>query len=236
MDISCLAVPHDLATIADPPFLLLAWGAGLAACVAFVSLARIVGPGFTWLTASVSGLIALPAALGIGAWWARIGLLLLAAGLISARNRRLAGVFIGLGSLLLLVQAGTIGGLILAVTAALALGGVSGEMALGHWYLVDPRLPRWALRGLAIVAIAGLVFDSAVISWGVGLPSGGGQIAFWMLVGLSIILMIAVIGALRYPAYSGVMAATGLSYLAVLTTLGAVFVGRALAVGLGPFA
>jgi hypothetical protein len=52
----------------------------------------------------------------------------------------------------------------------------------------------------------------------------------------SIVLMVAVIAALRYPAYSGVMAATGLSYLAVLTTLGAVFLGRALLAGLGPFA
>ncbi|MGB8361347.1 MAG: hypothetical protein WCE80_08120, partial [Acidimicrobiia bacterium] len=59
---------------------------------------------------------------------------------------------------------------------------------------------------------------------------------FWILLVTSIILMAAVIGALRYPAYSGVMAATGLSYLALLTTLGAVFVGRAVTAGLGPFA
>lgn len=228
-------MPSDLATIADPPFLLLAWGAGLAACVSFVSSVRIVGPGFTWLTASVAGAIALPAALGVGAWWARIGLLLVGAGLLWARNRQFAGALIGAGALLLVFQAAQIGGPLLAVTAAMALGGVSGEMALGHWYLVDPRLPRWALRALAFFAIAGLLTDSAVLTIGVGLPSGGGQIAFWSLVGLSVILMIGVIGALRYPAYSGVMAATGLSYLAVLTTLGAVFVGRALAVGLGPF-
>ena len=44
--------------------------------------------------------------------------------------------------------------------------------------------------------------------------------------------MAGVIAAIRYPAYSGVMAATGLSYLALLTTLGAVFVGRAIAAGL----
>lgn len=228
-------MPSDLATIADPPFLLLAWGAGLAVCVTFVSLARIVGPGFTWLTASVAAMIALPAALGAGAWWARFGLLFVGFGLLWASNRTFAGAMLGIGSILLIVQAAEIGGALLSVTAAMALGGVSGEMALGHWYLIDPRLPRWALRGLAMFAIAGLVLDSIVMKFGVGLPSGGGQIAFWMLVGLSIVLMFGVIGALRYPAYSGVMAATGLSYLAVLTTLGAVFVGRALAVGLGPF-
>ena len=69
-----------------------------------------------------------------------------------------------------------------------------------------------------------------------GLPSGGGTIAFWVLMATSVVLMAAVIGSLRYPAYAGVMAATGLSYLAVLTTLGGMFLGRALVAGLGPFA
>lgn len=228
-------MPSDLATIADPRFILLAWASGLAFVVAYVSLAQIVGAGFTWLTAGVAVIIALPAALAEGAWWARAGLLLVGLGLLWARNRVFAGLLIGLGALLLLVDASTLGGMLLALSAAIALGGVTGEMALGHWYLVDPRLPRWALRSLAIAATVGLIFDSLATWLGAGFPPGGGQLAFWMLVGTSVILMAAVLGALRYPAYSGVMAATGLSYLAVLTTLGALFLGRALAVGLGPF-
>jgi hypothetical protein len=229
-------VPSDLATIADPEFLLLAWSAGLALSVAFVALARIVGAGFSWLTASVAFAIALPGALADGAWWARSGILLVALGLLWARNRPFAGLLFGIGGLLLLVEASGLGGPVLTVTAALALGGVTGEMALGHWYLVDPRLPRWALRFLAIVAMAGIALDSFSVWLGVGFPPGGAQTAFWMLAITSVILSAAVLGALRYPAYSGVMAATGLSYLAVLTTLGAVFLGRALAIGLGPFA
>ncbi len=119
--------------------------------------------------------------------------------------------------------------------ATLALGGVTGEMMLGHWYLIDPRLPRAALRNLAIAGIVGLVAE-AVFNLGLGIDfSGGGAIGFWLLLVTSVALMVAVIAALRYPAYSGVMAATGLSYLALLTTLGAVFVGRAIAAGLGPF-
>ena len=62
----------------------------------------------------------------------------------------------------------------------------------------------------------------------------GGAIGFWIMLGTSVVLMVGVIASLRYPAYSGVMAATGLSYLALLTTLGAVFVGRAIVAGLGP--
>jgi hypothetical protein len=124
----------------------------------------------------------------------------------------------------------------LAVTAALALGGVTGEMALGHWYLIDPRLPRWALRTLAVVGILGLLADGLTLV-GIGdLTRSGPVIAFFALLVTSVALMAAVLGALRYPAYSGVMAATGLSYLAVLTSLGAVFLGRALVAGIGPFA
>lgn len=68
-----------------------------------------------------------------------------------------------------------------------------------------------------------------------GVGASGSAVGFWVLMVTSVVLMVAVIAALRYPAYSGVMAATGLSYLALLTTLGAVFVGRAVTAGLGPF-
>jgi len=185
-------VPPDLATIADPTFVLIAWSAGLAFSVAFISFARIVGPGYTWLAGGVAFAVGLPPALADGAWWGRGGLLFVGLALVWARNRPFAGVLLLAGGIALLVEGSLLGGYIPAASAALALGGVTGEMALGHWYLVDPRTPRWALRSLA--------------------------------------------GSLRQPAYSGVMAATGLSYLAVLTTLGAVFMGRALAIGLGPFA
>ena len=79
-----------------------------------------------------------------------------------------------------------------------------------------------------------MVVDSLVLA-SAALPPGGATVAFWALVVTSVILMAGVLGSLRYPAYSGVMAATGLSYLAVLTSLGAVFLGRALVAGLGPF-
>ncbi len=228
-------MPSDLSSIADPGFILLAWGAGLALAVGLVSLARVVGPGFNWLTAGAAGVIALGGTLASGAWWARAGLLFLAVGLIWARNRRFAGVMYLLAGAGYLVQASLLGGWAPAATAALGLGGVTGEMMLGHWYLVDPRLPRWSLRALALAGIVGLGLDATVLVVAGDLPPGGAAIAFWVLLGTSIVLMAAVLGALRYPAYSGVMAATGLSYLAVLTTLGAVFLGRALVAGLGPF-
>lgn len=227
-------MPADLTTIADPRFILLAWAAGLTLASAAVSSARIVGPGFTWLTGSVAALISLGGVFADGAWWARVGLAFLVVGLIWARNGAFSGLLQGMAGVLFIVEASLLGGLLPAVSAALALGGVTGEMVLGHWYLVDPRLPRSSLRALAYVGIGGLAADALVITFA-GLPGGGATVAYWILLITSVVLMAGVLGSLRYPAYSGVMAATGLSYLAVLTTLGAVFLGRVLVAGFGPF-
>jgi hypothetical protein len=162
-------------------------------------------------------------------------MLALMVGVVWARNRPFAGLVLIAAGLGYLVEAAFFSGWVSASTATLALGGVTGEMLLGHWYLVDPRLPRSALRNLGLAGIAGLTAES-VFQLGLDIGFGGGALGFWVLMITSIVLMIAVVAALRYPAYSGVMAATGLSYLALLTTLGAVFVGRAMAAGLGPFA
>lgn len=229
-------MPFDPETIADPRFILLAWAAGLALVVGFVSLAQVVGPGFNWLTAGTAGFISLAGTLADGAWWARLGATALVVGLIWARNRPFAGVMFLLAGIGYMIEASLLGGWLLAATASLSLGGVTGEMLLGHWYLIDPRLPRWTLRALAAAGIFGLATDALGLALLGGLPGGGGTVAFWILMATSVILMVGVLGSLRYPAYSGVMAATGLSYLAVLTTLGATFLGRALVAGLGPFA
>ncbi|MEX1135035.1 MAG: hypothetical protein WED83_09350 [Acidimicrobiia bacterium] len=228
-------MPDDLAMLAEPRFVLVAWAAGLALVSGLVATARLVGPGFTWVAGSVAVLVGLSGAFGDDAWWARLGLLLLGLGLIWARNRQLSGLFQVAAGVALIIQASQVGGWVPAVSATLALGGVTGEMLLGHWYLIDPRLPRWALRSLALVGIVGLAFDSVVLAIA-GLPPDGGTVAFWLLMTTSIVLMGAVVASIRYPAYSGVMAATGLSYLAVLTSLGGIFLGRVLVAGLGPFA
>ncbi len=220
--------------IAQPAFLLLAWGAGLVFVGGGVTVRRIVGPGFTWLTAAVAALVSLPGALSGGSWWARGGLLLLAVAVLWTSNRAFSGIMLLAGGVLLIVEASQIGGVGPAISAAAALGGVTGEMLLGHWYLIDPRLPRSALRFLALTGIFGLLSDAFVLAL-LGLPKGGVVVVYWVLMATSVLLMGGVLGALRYPAYAGVMAATGLSYLAVLTTLGGVFLGRVLVAGLGPF-
>ena len=61
-------------------------------------------------------------------------------------------------------------------------------------------------------------------------PAGGSVFAWAFVVAgiATIVLMAAVLGALQQPAYTGVMAATGLSYLAVITSLAATVLGRTL--------
>jgi hypothetical protein len=228
------SVPTDLTTLAQPEFLLVAWAGGLTLVAGLVSLARVVGPGFTWVTASVAALIGVVGVFADDAWWARFGLILLGLGLLWARNRQLSGILLTGAGIALLIQASGEGVWLPAASAALALGGVTGEMALGHWYLVDPRLPRWTLKTLAICGIVGLAADAAVLAVA-GFPPGGATIAYWALMATSVLLMGGVFGSLRYPAYAGVMAATGLSYLAVLTSLGGVFLGRIVVAGLAPF-
>jgi hypothetical protein len=117
---------------------------------------------------------------------------------------------------------------LLILTGALALGGTTSEMLLGHWYLIDPKLPRWALKRLDGAGIAGLVLDTAYVARLGGLAGGGGAIpwVFLALSALGILMMVGVWFAIREKGYEGVMSATGLSYLSVLTALGSVATGR----------
>ena len=114
------------------------------------------------------------------------------------------------------------------VAGGSALGGITATMLLGHWFLVDPTLPRWALRRLDLLAGIGLVL-SLVVGWLNGaVPFEGGALG-WALLGLALVSAALVVGtwfALGETGYSGVMAATGLSYLGMVTVAGVVFLTR----------
>lgn len=216
----------------EPSSVLAAWAAGVSAGGALVTRWAVVGPGFTWLAAGVAVLLGVPAALSGAGAFAWIGIA--AAGLAAVvATRRSWSVAAALGAAASFLVAGFgEGSPVLVVSAALALGGVTAEMLLGHWYLVDPRLPRSALRALGSLGLAGATLDPLIV-----LASGvGGNDAVlvvgWLLLGsVTVVLMAAVLAALRERGYPAVMAATGLSYLAVLTAIGAVVLGRVLAGG-----
>jgi hypothetical protein len=122
---------------------------------------------------------------------------------------------------------------------ALFLGAVSDAMLLGHWYLVQPGLGRDPIREL-VKAIAVLwPIELAVYLIPPGMVSvlngtvddGYGGLMGWMWVVAAVTtigLVIATWFALKERAYSAVMAATGLLYLAILTGFGMDLLPRAL--------
>ncbi len=218
-----------------PSFVLSVWAAGLALCTAAVAWWRITGPGFVWLGGAVALGAGIPAALGGGGAAAVLGSVLVAGGTLAAHRRRIAAAVLAAGGGALIAAGALEGGTASALAGTLFLGGVTGEMMFGHWYLVDPTLPRWALRRLAAAGLGGAAVDAVVVSALGALPWAGGDavlgLGYVALAVASALLMVGVWFALGEPGYSGVMAATGLSYLAVLTSLGAAVVGRLLVDG-----
>jgi hypothetical protein len=125
------------------------------------------------------------------------------------------------------------------LVGAAFLGAVSDAMLLGHWYLVQPGLSRAPLHQL--VRSVGYVWPAelAVMLWPTGMVSalrgtvddGANGLLSWFWVACAvttIALVIVTRAALKEKAYSAVMAATGLLYLAILTAFGMDLVARAI--------
>jgi len=201
----------------------------LAGVAALVAWWKVVGPGFGWLSAAVTALFAgIGWAVG-GGWPAAVGTAAALVGIGLARRPRPFAAALGAGALFLAAASVPDGGLVGTLSGALLLGGTTGEMLLGHWFLIDPTLPRWTLKRLAAAGAAGVVADVAVLTIDAG--GFGGDVIGWAFVVLAattLVLLVAVWFALNEPSYPGVMAATGLSYLAILTAIGAAAAGRAL--------
>jgi hypothetical protein len=214
----------------SPALFLTTWAAGLAAVAAFVASWKVVGPGFGWLSAAVTALFGgIGFAVG-GGWLAGVGTAAALVGIGLARRPRAFTVALGTGAVFLAGAAVPDGGLLGTLSGALLLGGTTGEMLLGHWFLIDPSLPRWTLKRLAAAGAAGVVADATVLTIDAGTGIGGEVVgwAFVVLAATTLVLLVAVWFALNEPSYPGVMAATGLSYLAILTAIGAAAAGRAL--------
>ena len=155
-----------------------------------------------------------------------------------------APAFGAVGLVAAAVSAG--GGHALAVVRTLAgagfLGAVSDAMLLGHWYLVQPglrrdpllELNRWLAR-LWPVEVAALVWPPGMVSVLTGrVDDGWGGVLGWFWLACAVttlVLTFVTRAALRERAYSAVMAATGLLYLAILTAFGTDLIARAVLAG-----
>jgi hypothetical protein len=124
------------------------------------------------------------------------------------------------------------------LVGAAFLGAITDAMLLGHWYLVQPGLPRRLLHELVdavaviwpIEVIALLIPTGMVSVWTGAIDDGWGGMLGWMWAACAVttIVLVGVTkAALRERQYSAVMAATGLLYLAILTAFGTDLVARA---------
>ncbi|MDX2342447.1 MAG: hypothetical protein QNL12_01250 [Acidimicrobiia bacterium] len=217
-----------------PALILAMWTAGVAGGAAIVSYWSIVGPGYGWLLSGVVVVIAGATAFSGNLAVAAIAVAAALGAGVLAKRHRLAAALFGVAAVTQLAVAMNEGGVVQAVTGTLLLGAMTSEMLLGHWFLVDPQLPRWALQRLDLAAGVGLGLDLIVVA-ALGAFGGGDVVMIGAMVALVVmtgLLVAAVWFSLKEPGYSGVMAATGLSYLGVLTTFGVVVVGRLLLTGL----
>ena len=148
-----------------------------------------------------------------------------------------------LGTLGLIAAAQFAGGPYLLAAARLLigaafLGAVSDAMLLGHWYLVQPGLPRDAVKELVRWTAVVWPFEVLAFLWPTGMvqvldgvvSDGYHGILGWIWATCAV-TTIALVGltwlALKERYYSAVMAATGLLYLAILTAFGTDLVARA---------
>jgi hypothetical protein len=127
--------------------------------------------------------------------------------------------------------------LLRTLVGAAFLGSVSDAMLLGHWYLVQPGLGRgpinelnrwlqilWPFEIVALLLPTGML---SVLSGSIDDGYGGILGWFWVACAVTTIgLSVVTTAALRERAYSAVMAATGLLYLAILTAFGTDLVAR----------
>jgi hypothetical protein len=128
------------------------------------------------------------------------------------------------------------------VAGAAFLGAISDAMLLGHWYLVQPGLPRRHLSELVRllmlvwpIEVVLLLLPTGMVSVFTGsIDDGWKGMLGWMWVACAIttlVLTFVTRAALKERQYSAVMAATGLLYLAILTGFGTDLVARAVLSG-----
>ena len=128
------------------------------------------------------------------------------------------------------------------LAGAAFLGSITDAMLLGHWYLVQPGLPRRLLNELvdAVVwiwpiEVLALLLPTGMVSvWTGAVDDGWGGMLGWIWAACAVATLVLVLvtkAALRERQYSAVMAATGLLYLAILTAFGTDLIARAVLAG-----
>ncbi len=109
--------------------------------------------------------------------------------------------------------------------AALALGGSSAAMLLGHWYLVTPKLSTTPLQRAALVVAAAVVLQLALA--GIAFARGDLQaqlqgplvIAAGIRLGVGLLMSLGVALAAWWTAKTNTQSSTGLLYVGIGTVI-----------------
>ncbi len=233
----------------DAATFLLQWSTGGLAFLWFTLRSKEISLGYSKLLRATYGVLA---ALGAVAGFyfdvvlireiACIAVAGISLATFAKRDSRTDLVAVGVGAAGLIASVVANGGgvvdLLRVIVGAAFLGAVTDLMLLGHWYLVQPGMTRKLLNELTNAVLVIWLLEVVVMILPTGMISvlngsiddGWDGILGYFWVGcasLTGILAWLTRAALKERSYSAVMAATGLSYLAILTAFGTDLVARA---------
>ena len=237
----------------DAATVLLQWAVGGLLFLWFTTRKHEISAGYGWLIRITFAVLALGGAVaGIAndvvylRDGAAIGVAVISLATLKRKNAQWDLVAPLVGSIGLLAAAvdaasgtgGTLVNVLRVLVGTVFLGAVSDAMLLGHWYLVQPGMPRSILNELVTALRFILPFEVIVMLLPTGMFSvlsgsiddgwNGTLGWFWVACAVTTAVLIEVTrAALRERSYSAVMAATGLLYLAILTAFGTDLVARA---------
>ncbi|MFZ9619338.1 MAG: hypothetical protein ACO3A3_07215 [Ilumatobacteraceae bacterium] len=233
----------------DAATFLLQWSTGGLAFLWFTLRSKEISLGYSKLLRATFGVLA---ALGVVAGFyfdrvlirevAGVAVAGIAFATFAKRESRtdLFAVAVGAVGLIgsVVASGGGVVDLLRVLVGAAFLGAVTDLMLLGHWYLVQPGMTRkllneltnavlfiWPLEVVVMILPTGMI---SVLNGSIDDGWNGILGYFWLgCAALTGLLAFFTRAALKERSYSAVMAATGLSYLAILTAFGTDLVARA---------
>ena len=234
----------------DAATFLLQWATGGIAFLWFTLRSQEISIGYPKLLRGVFGSLAI-FAVAAGFYFdkvlireiASIAVALIAFATLAKKSSKFDLVTVAIGAIGLVASVVTsndanLVDLLRVLVGAAFLGAVTDLMLLGHWYLVQPGMTRkllneltnmllviWPLEIFVMILPTGMI---SVLNGTIDDGWNGVLGYFWVgCASLTGILAWLTRAALKERSYSAVMAATGLSYLAILTAFGTDLVARA---------
>lgn len=236
----------------DAATFLLQWASGGLAFLWFTLRRNEISSGYSKLLRGVYGSLAV---FGVAAGFyfdtvvvreiASIAVALIAFATFAKKSSQFDLVAVAIGAIGLVASvlasdtSGRVVDLLRVLVGAAFLGAITDLMLLGHWYLVQPGMTRKLLNELtnAVLVLWPLEIFVMILPTGMlsvlngTIDDGWDGILGWFWLGCALttgVLAFFTRAALKERSYSAVMAATGLSYLAILTAFGTDLVARAL--------